>query len=122
VYKSMFHSDVFDSGHYGLFQEARPTPLREAVPELPRREAPRFVKPPKPSVAKRVVEPVEDSVEETSVVVRPHRKQPKVRPALTTDKVLAETSIPERPKSKKLDLSQDPTARLQKMLRNSSKK
>lgn len=27
----MFHSDVFDSSHYGLFQEARLTPLREAV-------------------------------------------------------------------------------------------
>ena len=119
----MFQADVFDTGHYGLFQEARPTPLREAVPELPRREIPRPVKPPKPSVAKRDVDPVEDSVEETAVIVRPHRKKPKVRPAFTTDKVMAETAIPERPKStKKLDLSQDPTARLQKMIRNSSKK
>ena len=119
----MFHNDVFDTGHYGLFQEPRPTPLREAVPELPRREAPRPVKPPKPSVARREVAPVEDTIEETAVIVRPHRKTPKMRPVLTTDKVLAETSIPERPKStKKLDLSQDPTARLQKMIRNSSKK
>ena len=97
--------------------------MHEPVPEMPRREILRPVKPPKPSIAKRVVEPVEDSVEETSVVVRPHRKKPKVRPAFTTDKVMAETAIPERLKStKKLDLSQDPTARLQKMLRNSSKK
>ena len=119
----MFHSDVFDSGHYGLFQQARSSPMHEPVPEMPRREIPRAVKPPKPSIAKRVVDPVENTVEETAVIVRPHRKKPKVRPALTTDKVLAETSIPQRPKStKNLDLSQDPTARLQKMLRNSGKK
>jgi len=116
----MFHSDVFDSGHYGLFQEARPTPLREAVPELPRREAPRFVKPPKPSVAKRQVEPTEATVEETAVVVRP-RKKPNVRPSHTADSVLAESAIPERKPSNKVDLTQDPTARLQKMIRNSKK-
>jgi hypothetical protein len=117
----MFHSDVFDSGHYGLFQEARPTPLREAVPELPRREAPRAVKPPKPSVAKRQVEPTEATVEETAVVVRP-RKKPNVRPSHTADSVLAETAIPERKPSNKVDLSQDPTARLQKMIRKSKNK
>ena len=117
----MFHSDVFDSGHYGLFQEARPTPLHEAVPELPRREAPRAVKPPKPSVAKREVVPVEATVEETAVVVRPRRK-PNVRPSHTADSVLAETAIPERKPSNKVDLSQDPTARLQKMIRKSKNK
>jgi len=117
----MFHSDVFDSGHYGLFQEARPTPLREAVPELPRREAPRAVKPPKPSVAKRQVEPTEATVEETAVVVRP-RKKPNVRPSHTADSVLAETAIPEKKPSNKVDLSQDPTARLQKMIRKSKNK
>ena len=78
----MFHSDVFDSGHYGLFQEARPTPLREAVPELPRRET----------------------------------------LSHTADSVLAETAIPERKPSNKIDLSQDPTARLQKMLKKSKGK
>jgi hypothetical protein len=114
----MFHSDVFDSGHYGLFREPRPTPLREAVPELPRREAPRAVKPPKPSVAKRQVEPVEATVEETAVVVRP-RKKPMARPSHTADSVLAETAIPERKPSNKIDLSQDPTARLQKMIKKS---
>jgi hypothetical protein len=117
----MFHSDVFDSGHYGLFREARPTPLRQAVPELPRREAPRAVKPPKPSVAKRQVEPVEDTVEETAVVVRPRRK-PMARPSHTADSVLAETVVPERKPSNKVDLSQDPTARLQKMIRKSKNK
>ena len=61
----MFQADVFDTGHYGLYQEPRPTPLREAVPELPRREAPHAVKPPKPSVAKREVVPTEATVEET---------------------------------------------------------
>jgi outer membrane biosynthesis protein TonB len=117
----MFQADVFDSGHYGLFQEARPTPLREAVPELPRREAPRAVKPPKPSVAKREVEPTEATVEETAVVVRP-RKKPKVRPSHTADSVLAETAIPERKPSNTIDLSQDPTARLQKIIRKSKNK
>ena len=117
----MFQADVFDTGHYGLYQEPRPTPLREAVPELPRREAPRAVKPPKPSVAKREVVPTEATVEETAVVVRP-RKKPMARPSHTADSVLAETAIPERKPSNKVDLSQDPTARLQKMIRKSKNK
>ena len=53
-----------------------------------------------------------------AVVVRP-RKKPKVRPYHTADSVLAETAIPERKSSNKIDLSQDPTARLQKMLKKS---
>jgi hypothetical protein len=50
--------------------------------------------------------------------VRP-RKKPMARPSHTADSVLAETAIPERKPSNKIDLSQDPTARLQKMIKKS---
>ena len=117
----MFHTDVFDYSHYGL---PMPTPMREPTPvEPPRREIPKSVKPPKRSAMKLEQQPAVD-LEETAVVIKPHRKQPKVGPTFTSDRVLHETAVPERAKagSKKMDLSQDPTAKLQKMLKNAGVK
>ena len=120
----MFHTDVFDSSHYGMHQQSVHTPMREPTPaETPRREIPKSVKPPKRVAMKLEQQPAVD-LEETAVVVKPHRKQPKVGPTFTSDRVLHETAVPERAKagSKKMDLSQDPTAKLQRMLKNAGVK
>ena len=120
----MFQSDVFDYDRYGMHQPAVSTPMREPTPvEPPRREIPKTVRPPKRGAMKLEQQPAVE-LEETAVIVKPHRKQRKARPAFTSDRVLHETAVPERAKggSKKMDLSQDPTAKLQKMLKNAGQK
>ena len=120
----MFHTDVFDYSHYGMHEPPVSTPMRKSIPvEPPRREIPKPVRPPKRGAMKLEQQPAVE-LEETAVIVKPHRKQHKARPGFTSDRVLHETAVPERQKggSKKLDLSQDPTAKLQKMLKNAGHK